>query len=99
MTAQTFPLIQEIILLAVSAGCLALSISIYLNLKGGSLSTPWIFFIIAFGLSTIAAVIQVMDLSGTFISQYDLRLTMLILRPGALIFILLGLFFYKKGIA
>jgi len=99
MTSQTYSLIQEITILVCSGACLAVTISIHNGLKGGALGTPWIFFIFAFGLSTAAAVIQVFDLTGFLISQYDHRLTMLILRPGSALLILIGLILYRKGLS
>lgn len=98
MSTHTYLVVQESITFLVSIGCLILAISIYRALKGGILGTPWVFFVMGFGLAAVGGLIKLLDLFKIFIYEYDLRPATLLTTCGSVIFLLLGLFYYRRGL-
>lgn len=98
ISSYTYQVIQESVSLFISLACLLLTISIFAALKGGSLSTPWLLFLIGFALAASAGAMHLLDLFKILIHVYDLRLANLLITCGSLISLLLGLWFYRKGL-
>lgn len=98
VSTRTYDLVQESILFVVSIICLILAISIFFSLKGGSLGTPWIFFIIGFAVAAAGGAIHLLDLFKILIYEYDLRLAALITSSGSMLFLSIGLYFYRRGL-
>ena len=93
-----YGLIQESSYFILSLGCLAIAGFIYKMLKGGSLGTPWLFFIVGFSLAGIYTAVQILDTLKVVVYQYDYRLAMLVMQTGSMLFLLIGLILYKKGL-
>lgn len=98
ISTQTYNIIQETLYFATSLGCLALAMIIFLSLKGGSLGKPWLFIFIGFLFAASGGAIHLLDLFKVLIYEYDLRLATLITSCGSMLFFLIGLLFYKKGL-
>lgn len=95
-STHTYNLVQESILSIVSIGCLFLALSIFISLKGGSLGTPWIFFMIGFAMAAAGGVIHLLDLFKILVYEYDLRPATLITSCGSMLFLFIGLYLYRK---
>jgi hypothetical protein len=91
-------MVQESLYFATSLGCLVFALIIFLSLKGGSLGTPWLFICIGFFLAAAGGAIHLLDLFQILIHIYDLRPALLIANCGSMIFFLIGLIFYKRGL-
>jgi hypothetical protein len=98
MTSHSYGLIEQSIYLLLSLVGVALAVTIFSSLKGGSLGNPWFFFILGFTAAGLGSIIELLDLFKFLISQYDLRLILLIFRTGSMLLFLTGLFLYKKGL-
>lgn len=98
VSTQTYNLVQESIFFIVSMGCLVLALSIFISLKGGSLGTPWIFLIIGFAMAAAGGVIHLLDLFKILVYEYDLRPATLITSCGSMLFLFIGLYFYRRGL-
>ena len=98
MTSLDYRLVQESLFLALSLACLILAIMMYLTMKGGKLSLPWIFLLIGFAAAGLGAVIQLLESLKILIHEYDLRPALLIFRCGSMLSFLVGLIFFKKGL-
>jgi hypothetical protein len=98
MTSQQYQVLQQSLLVILSLSCLVLTVLIYMTLRGGKLGLPWIFFMIGFGAAALGGAIQLLDALKLVISQYDLRMALLIIYSGSMLSILVGLFFYKRGL-
>jgi hypothetical protein len=98
VSTHTYNLVQESIFFIVSLGCLVLAVSILISLKGGSLGTPWIFFVIGFAVAAVGGVIHLLDLFKILLHVYDLRLATLITTCGSMLFLAIGLYFYRRGL-
>jgi hypothetical protein len=96
MTSNGYGLMQESFSLVLSIVSLILAIAIFKGLGGGALARPWILFAIGFALGGAASLIALVDLKAILFNQYDLRPILIAIRIGAMLFILLGLIFYKK---
>jgi len=94
----SYNVVQESIFTVIAIACLLLAFGIYSSLKGGSLGVPWLFFVIGFAVAAIGGIMHLMDLFKILISQYDLRLATLLTTCGSMIFLLLGLYFYRRGL-
>jgi hypothetical protein len=79
-------------------GCLILALSIFLSLKGGSLGMPWVFFIMGFAMAFVGGALHLLDLFKILVYEYDLRLATLITSCGSMLFLLVGLYFYRRGL-
>ena len=93
-----YGLIQESSFFILSLGCIAVAGLIYQTLKGGSLGTPWLFFVGGFALAGSYAAIQLLDIMKIAVYQYDCRLAELALRIGSMLLLMTGLVLYKKGL-
>jgi hypothetical protein len=98
ITSQQYQVLQHSLLVILSLSCLILTALIYLILRGGILGLPWIFFMIGFGAAALGGAIQLLDALKLAISQYDLRMALLIIYSGSMLSILVGLFIYKRGL-
>ena len=98
MSTHNYLVVQESIALLVCIACLLLAVSIFSALKGGILGTPWLFFVIGFSIAAAGGVIKLLDLFKIVIYQYDLRPAILLTTCGSVIFLLLGLFYYRRGL-
>ncbi len=94
----TYGLIRESSLIILSLTCLAVTWLIFRTLQGGSLGTPWLFFVGGFALVGIEAVIQLFDVMKIVVYEYDLGLVSLLLSAGSMILMMTGLILYKKGL-
>ena len=97
-STHTYLIIQESITFLVYIVCLLLVIGIFKALKGGVLGTPWLFFVIGFSAAAAGGIIKLLDLFKIMIYQYDLRPVILLTTCGSAIFLLLGLYFYRRGL-
>lgn len=93
-----YKLIQESSFFILSLGCIAAAAIIYQTLKGGSLATPWLFFIGGFILGGLDAAVQLLDIMKIAVYQYDCRLVELALHIGSMLLLMTGLILYKKGL-
>jgi len=98
MTTYTYQVIRESVTSVVLLICLILALSIYKVLKGGSLGTPWLFFLIGFAVALVGGIIKLMDIFKIVIHVYDLRLADLLTTIISIIFLGLGLYYYRKGL-
>gem|GEM_PF-2077813 len=98
ISSHTYRLVQESLYFATSIGCLFFALTIFLSLKGGSLGTPWLFICIGFSLAVVGGAIHLLDLFKILIHVYDFRLALLITNCGSMIFFLIGLILYKRGL-
>ncbi len=98
VSTHTYNLVQESIFFIASMGCLLLALSIFVSLRGGSLGTPWIFFVMGFAFAAVGGAIHLLDLFKILVHEYDLRLATLITSCGSMLFMLTGLYFYKRGL-
>lgn len=98
MSTYTYNLVQESVFFIASMSCLVLAVSIFISLKGGSLGTPWIFFIMGFAVAAVSGVIHLLDLFKILFHEYDLRLATLITSCGSMLFLAIGLYFYRRGL-
>lgn len=98
VSTYTYDLTREAIFLVFSGGCLLLALSILNTLKGGSLATPWVFFIIGFAAAAVGGLIGVLDLLKILIHQYDLRPATLVATCVSVISLFLGLYLYRRGL-
>lgn len=98
LSSQTYRIIQESLYFATSVGCLVLALIIFLSLKGGSLGTAWLFIFVGFLFVVAVGAIHLLDLFKILIHMYDLRLALLITNCGSMIFFLIGLILYKRGL-
>jgi len=98
ISTHTYNLVQESIFFIASMGCLVLALSIFVSLKGGSLGTPWIFFIIGFAMAAVGGAIYLLDFFKILVHEYDLRLATLITSCGSMLFLFIGLYFYRRGL-
>lgn len=98
ISSRTYSVVQESLYFATSIGCLILALTIFLSLKGGSLGTPWLFICIGFLLAAVGGIIHLLDLFKILIHVYDLRPALLITNCGSMIFFLVGLIYYKRGL-
>jgi hypothetical protein len=87
----SYGLIEESSFFILSLGCVAAAGFIYQTLKGGSLGTPWLFFIGGFTLAGSYAAIQLLDILKIAIYQYDCRLAELALRISSMLLLMIGL--------
>lgn len=94
----TYGLIQESSFFILSLGCIAAAAIIYRTLKGGSLATPWLFFVGGFILAGLYAAVQLLDIMKIVVYQYDCRLVELALHIGSMLLLMTGLILYKKGL-
>ena len=93
-----YALVGDSLIFVFSAACLVLALLIFLSLRGGSLGIPWLFFFIGFALAGAGGAMQVLDMLKIAVNQYDLRPSLLITRAGSMLFFLVGLFLYKRGL-
>jgi hypothetical protein len=98
VTTHTYRMIQDSIFFLVSLGCLILAISVFFSLKGGSLGKAWLFFVIGFAIALVGAIIHFLDVFRIVLHVYDMRLATLLTTCGSMILLLLGLYFYKRGL-
>jgi len=98
ISTHTYSVVQESVFLVFTIACLLIAFGIFNSLKGGSLGTPWLFFAIGFFIAAIGGILHLLDLLKIFFSQYDLRPATLITTCGSMIFLFLGLYFYRKGL-
>ncbi len=98
ISTHTYEIVQETLYFATSTGCLAFALIIFLSLKGGSLGKPWLFIFIGFLFAASGGVIHLLDIFKVLIYEYDLRLATLVTSCGSMVFFLIGLLFYKKGL-
>lgn len=98
VSTHTYNLVQDSIFFIASVGCLVLAVSIFVSLKGGSLGIPWIFFIIGFAMAAVGGAIHLLDFFKILVYDYDLRLATLITSCGSMLFLLIGLYSYRRGL-
>jgi hypothetical protein len=98
MTTSDYGMLQESLSLGLSFLCLIFSVLILGGHRGGALGRPWAFFIAAFILFGVASGLRLLDLNSLVFTEYDLRPVNLITRTAALLFLLVGLVYYKKGL-
>ncbi|UCC79212.1 MAG: hypothetical protein JSW64_13190 [Candidatus Zixiibacteriota bacterium] len=98
LSSQEYRIIQESLYFATSVGCLAFALIIFHSLKGGSLGTPWLFIFAGFLFAAAGGAIHLLDLFKILIHVYDLRPALLITNCGSMIFFLIGLILYKRGL-
>ncbi len=98
ISTHTYNLVQNSILFIASMGCLVLALSIFVTLKGGSLGIPWVFFIIGFAMAAVSGAIHLLDFFKILVYEYDLRLATLITSCGSMLFLFIGLHFYRRGL-
>ena len=98
VSTYTYNLVQESAFFIACLCCLILAISIFVSLKGGSLGTAWIFFIVGFAVAAVGGVIHLLDLFKILLHVYDLRLATLITTCGSMLFLAIGLYFYRRGL-
>ena len=98
VSTHTYNLVQDSIFFITSMGCLILALSIFVTLKGGSLGIPWIFFIIGFTMAAVSGAIHLLDFFKILVYEYDLRLATLITSCGSMLFLFIGLYFYRRGL-
>jgi hypothetical protein len=96
MTTADYGMLQESISLALAFLCLVFAVLILGGHRGGALGRPWAFFVAAFILVGTASLLRLFDLNSILFSEYDLRPAFLVTRTAALLFMLVGLIFYKK---
>ncbi len=98
VSTHTYNLVQDSIFFITSVGCLILALSIFVILKGGSLGIPWVFFIIGFAMAAVSGAIHLLDFFKILVNEYDLRLATLITSCGSMLFLFIGLYFYRRGL-
>lgn len=98
VSTHTYNLVQESVFFIASLCCLILAVSILISLKGGSLGAAWIFFVIGFAVAAVGGVIHLLDLLKILLHVYDLRLATLITTCGSMLFLAIGLYFYRRGL-
>lgn len=96
LTTSGYNLLEESVSLSLTVLSLILAITILHGLRGGVLGRPWAFFIAAFILAGAASLLRLFDLKAIFFVEYDLRPALLVTRSAAMLFMLVGLIFYKK---
>ena len=98
ISTRTYHIVQESLYFVTALGCLVFSLFIFISLRGGSLGTPWLFIFTGFALAVVGGVIHLLDLFKIVIHIYDLRLALLLIECGSMIFFLVGLILYKRGL-
>lgn len=98
VSTHTYDLVQESIFFIASMGCLLLALGIFISLRGGSLGTPWIFFVLGFAFAAAGGAVHLLDLFKILVHQYDLRLATLITSCGSMLCLFIGLYFYRRGL-
>ena len=96
MNTTEYGVLQELITLVMLVIGLILILSIFYGLRGGVFSRAWGFFIVAVILAGAASLLHLLDLKGIIFKEYDLRPALLVVRCAAILFVLVGLIFYKK---
>lgn len=98
ISSHAYKTTQESIFLVASLACLLWAARIFFVLKGGSLQTPWLFFMIGFAIAAAGGFLHLLDLFKIALYEYDLRMAYLATACGSIVFIFLGLFIYKRGL-
>ncbi len=98
ISTYAYNLVQESLFLLFTSGCLVIALLIYLSLKGGSLGNPWIFIVAGFAFAAVGGIINLLDVIGIFVHEYDLRPANLITACGSMLLLLLGLLLYKRNL-
>ena len=98
ITTSGYNTLQESTSLVLSLASLVLAIMIFQSLRGGALGQPWILIAAAFALAGAASAIRLFDLHPILFTEYDFRAAILVARLGAMLLMLAGLIFYKKGL-
>jgi hypothetical protein len=98
MDSGAYAVMLESLFLFLSLVCLIIATTIYAVLKGGSLGTPWIFFMGGFALAAASAAIQLLDMFQIVLHQYDIRPGIFIARVGSMALFMVGLFLHKRGV-
>ena len=98
ISSRAYGVIQESLYFATCVGCLIFALIIFLSHKGGSLGPPWLFIFIGFSLAVIGSIMHLLDLFRILIYEYDLRPALLVINCGSMIFFLIGLVLYKRGL-
>ena len=98
MTSRGYGLASGAIYLGLSLAGIALAFTIYSVLKGGSLGSSWLFFILGFAAAALGSLIELFDLLHILIYQYDLRLVQLAIRTASMLLFLTGLILYRRGL-
>jgi hypothetical protein len=98
LTNDQYVMIQESGYLILWLACIALAASIYSGTKGGSLGLPWMVLLSGFVLAAAASLVQLLDLFKIAFIEYDFRPFVLIARLGSALILLVGLFFYRRGL-
>ena len=98
LSTHTYNMVRESTFLLVSLACLFWTIRIFSTLKGGSLQTTWLFFSLAFAVAAIGSILNLLDLLKIVIHVYDLRPANLATTCGTMVLLLIGLFFYRRGL-
>ncbi len=96
MNSTEYGVLQELLSLSMLVIGLILILSIFYGLRGGAFSRAWAFFIVAIILAGAASLLHLLDLKGIIFKEYDLRPALLVIRSAAMLFVLVGLIFYKK---
>jgi hypothetical protein len=87
--------VRESLFVLITLGCVLAAALIFITLKGGTLSTPWVFFVVGFALAGVGGVMQLLELGKILLHQYDIRMALLFSRVGSVSLFLIGLVLYK----
>ncbi len=98
MTSTGYAILGESFSLVLLLACLIIASLIITELRGGKFGQPWIFMAAGFAVALAASVIHLLDLKAIIFGDYDLRPIYLAARTASMLLILVGLFFYKKGL-